>query len=179
MAKKKAVKSRKVNQRKDIKPTRELCCCPPRAMVWIDSKTSCCFIENKIDMSRRLQTRADAAATIQLPGGPAQDAQAGSGSQLDEGTYKDQGKVYRSDVYTIHWQSDGQCLPLQVSLSVSGAIQYRAECLPMEGEVTLSQTYMLEPPDYAPPGDAFVSAELLVEDCTHASALCENTVARP
>ena len=174
-----AKKRRTVDRRIKEKPHADLCCCPPRAMVWIDSKTSCCFIENKIDMRRRLQARADAAAAIQLPGGAAQDAQGGGGTQLDEGTFKDQGKVYRTDVYTVHWKAEGQCMPLQAELRLDGAIQYNASCVPLEGEVTLSKTYMLEPPDYDPPGSAFVSARLIVRDCAGEEARCENTGPRP
>lgn len=73
-----ATTTKRVNARRqsDDISQEDLCCCPPRAMLWIDSQTSCCHIENKIDMRRRLQARADAAATIQIPGGAAQDSQA-------------------------------------------------------------------------------------------------------
>ena len=139
-------KTQRYRKKKQELPRQKLCCCPPRAMVWIDSRTSCCFIENQIDMKRRLQVRADAAASVQPPGGPAVNAEGAGGSQLDEGTYKDQGKVYRTDTYTIHWKAEGECRPLSVELHVSGEIGYDADCLPEKGEVTISRTYMLEPP---------------------------------
>ena len=163
---------------KDYKP-QELCCCPPRAMVWIDTRTSCCFIENQIDMKRRLQVRADAAASVQPPAGPAVDAEGAGGSQLDEGTFKGQGKVYRTDTYTVHWRAEGQCRPLSVQLRVNGEIDYVADCLPEEGEVTLSQSYMLEPPDYLPQGSGQVAATLSVADCARTRAVCQNVALRP
>ena len=157
----------------------ELCCCPPRAMVWVDAEMTCCFIENQIDMKRRLQVRADAAAVVQPPGGPAVDAEGDGGSQIDEGTFKDQGKVYRTDVYTIHWRSEGQCRPLAVGLFVDGEVNYQALCIPEEGKVRLSRTYMLEPPDYQPPGPGQVTATLKVRDCARADASCSNSAQRP
>lgn len=178
MAKKKTSTASKRVKRRDIKKP-DLCCCSPRAMLWIDARTECCFIENKIDMQRRLQARADAAAAVRPPGGPDTNAQSGGGSQLDEGTMKDQGKIYRTDVYTVHWKADGPCQPLLVRLSVRGDVQYQADCLPDRGEVTLSNTYLLEPPNYAPPGNGNVTAFLSVDDCAHAHGECENTAYRP
>ncbi len=163
---------------KDYKP-QELCCCPPRAMVWIDTRTSCCFIENQIDMKRQLLARADAVASVQPPAGPSVNAESGGGTQFDETTFKDQGKVYRTDTYIIHWKADGQCWPLSVQLHVDGEVDYAADCLPEEGEVTLSHAYMLEPPDYLPQGSGKVTATLNVADCTRMRAVCQNVAPRP
>src|SRR5207244_13285575 len=96
------------------------------------------------------------------------------GSQIDEGTCKEQGKVYRTDVYTVHWLAEGECRPLQVKLQVDGAIRYHAGCFPDRGEVTLSTTYLLEPPDDTPPTPDGIVAELLVRDCAKAIAHCRN-----
>lgn len=160
-------------------PKTEPCCCDPLAMVWIDARTECCFIENKIDMKRRLQVRADANASLKRPGGPETNADGSGGSQLDEGTLKDQGKIYRTDLYTIHWRAEGQCQPLRAQLQVGGEVDYVANCIPNSGEVTLSRTYMLEPPNYAASVPGSVTATLTVEDCAHKTAKCENTVQRP
>ncbi len=161
------------------RPERELCCCPPTAMLWIDTRTECCFVENKIDMRRSLQTRSDAAAAVRPPGGPDESAQSGAGTRFDEGTMKDQGKLYRTDVYTVHWLADGRCQPLAVRLWIRGEVQYEADCLPLAGEVTLSRSYLLEPPAYAPQGPGEVVARLSVEDCAHMHGECENVAQRP
>ena len=82
-----STKIKRVRKReKDYKP-QELCCCPPRAMVWIDTRTSCCFIENQIDMKRQLLARADAVASVQPPAGPSVNAESGGGTQFDEATF--------------------------------------------------------------------------------------------
>jgi len=148
-------------------------------MVWIDTRSECCFVENKIDMKRRLQARADANASLRPPGGPDTNADGSGGSQLDEGTMKDQGKVYRTDVYTIHWKAEGLCRPLQVRLLVDGAREWQGNCLPEEGKVTLSRSYLMEPPTYAPQGPATLAATLFVQDCAKQTARCRNQVDRP
>jgi hypothetical protein len=131
----------------------EACCCDPRALVWIDARTECCAVENRLEAQQR---------------GPLGN------------TRKDQGKVYRTDVYTIHWKAEGQCQPLRIRLQVRGDVGYEAHCIPNEGQVTLSRAYMLEPPDYAfAKSTGFVSALLTVQDCARRSSRCENVVPRP
>lgn len=156
----------------------DLCCCPPRAMLWIDARTHSIFVENKIDVKRRLQVRADANASIRPPAGPDSDADGSGGSELEEGTLKEQGKVYRTDYYTIHWRAEGQCQPLLVALRVGGAKDYFAGSISPSGSVTLSATYMMEPP-YVPQGPDFLEAELLVRDCARLEARASNRVPRP
>lgn len=131
----------------------EACCCDPRALVWIDARTECCPVENRLEARQR---------------GP-------------EGrTHKDQGKVYRTDVYTIHWKAEGECQPLRIKLQVKGDVLYEAHCIPDEGEVTLSRAYMLEPPDYDfAKSTGFVRARLTVQDCARRVSQCENQVLRP
>lgn len=175
----KTVNKRRMRDVSDDFPSRELCCCPPRALVWIDSRTSSIFVDNKIDMKRRLQVRADANASIRPPGGPDTNADGSGGSQLDEGTLKEQGKIYRTDIYTIHWKAEGQCRPLRVMLSLEGAITNSIDCLPEEGELTQSVTYILEPPHYIPPGSDSLTATLNVQDCTKQVSKCQNMVKRP
>jgi hypothetical protein len=157
----------------------ELCCCPPVAHIWIDSRSHCCFIENEIDMSRRLLARADANASVRPPGGPEVDAEGAGGSQLDEGTFKKQGKVYRIDEYTIHWEAVGQCRPLDVNLRVGGDLAYQARHLPERGDVVLSHAYILEPPNYDAPTKVGINATLVVSDCAGNRVENGNVIPRP
>ncbi|HTQ15602.1 MAG TPA: hypothetical protein VMH86_17160 [Rhizomicrobium sp.] len=156
----------------------ELCCCPKLARIWLETKTTATFVENKIDMKRILKARADASAAVQPPGGPGVDAEGAGGSELDEGTYKNQGKVYRVDEYIVHWKAEG-CGPLRVAMRVTGAAGYAADWLPDEGHVTVSAAYMLEPPDYAASGPGDVLATLMVTDCSKQSVTCSNGARRP
>lgn len=156
----------------------KLCCCPPRALLWIDTRTTAIFVENRIEESRHFEVRADVANSINQPQ-PDVASDGAANSEMDQTIIKNQGKVYRSDSYTIHWKGLGECQPVQVTLSVSGETSYSAHCLPEEGEVTLSHVYLLEPPDYRPPGPGFVTATLEVVDCSQQTGLCENTVQRP
>ena len=162
----------------DFKSSRELCCCPPAAMVWIDSRVECCFVENQLEMKRRFTVRSDSNASLNPPGGPATNADGSGDSQIDEGTLKEQGKVYRTDIYTVHWKAEGDCRPLEVTLDVSGARTWYGSCLPLEGEVTMSKSYMMKPPEYTPQGENYLKAVLRVKSC-HDSAECENMVDRP
>ncbi|MEX2283981.1 MAG: hypothetical protein WEE89_15960 [Gemmatimonadota bacterium] len=131
-------------------------------------------------MKRRLLARADANAAIRAPGGPEVDAEGAGGSQLDEGTMKPQGKVYRVDEYTIHWQAIGQCRPLSVSLVVNGDRNYIANGVPETGQVALSVAYMLEPDnDYDPTGKVGITAVLTVIDCAGNRVQNRNTAQRP
>lgn len=125
----------------------EHCCCPPRALVWIDTRTQTIFVENAVGPQGR----------------------------------KAQGKVYRTDLYTVHWKAEGTCPPLEVTLYVTGAITptYEAKCLPAEGEVTLSRAYMMEPPNYDPVGMGTVTARLEVSDCSGKTGCCQITATRP
>lgn len=163
----------------DDDPKSQLCCCPPMAHIWIDSRSHCCFIENEIDMRRRLLARADANASVRAPGGPEVDAEGAGGSQLDEGTFKKQGKVYRIDEYTVHWEAEGHCQPLEVNLRVSGDISYQARRLPQRGQVVLSHAYILEPPNYDAPTKVGINATLLVADCAGNRVQNGNAIPRP
>ena len=156
----------------------ELCCCPPVARVWVETRTAATFVENKIDMKRRLQVRADANASVRPPVGPDVNADGSGGSQLDEGTLKDQGKVYRTDAYTVHWQVEGDG-PLQISLRLSGAVAYDAGWLPVAGNLTVSRNYLLEPPAYDPGGDAFLTAYVEAVNCRGQKACHTHTAPRP
>ena len=171
-----AIKKAATRPASDDAPARgtgDLCCCPPRAHVWIDHHTDCCAVENRIDMQRRLQVHADAHSSMRPPAGPDADSESVGGSKLDEGTLKPQGKVYRTSVYTVHWRAVGACRPLAVALSVHGEIVYEAQCLPEEGQVTVSASAMLEPPDYGPPpGPLF--ATVTVRDCAGHQVSCTN-----
>jgi hypothetical protein len=149
----------------------ELCCCPPVVRVWIETHTTATFVENKIDMKRRLQVRADANASIQPPGGPGVDADGSGGSELDEGTFKDQGKVYRVDEYTVHWKVQGHG-DLQVSLEISGAVRYSANWLPCEGSIAVCAPRVLLPPNYSNPSQ--ITATVRARDCMKQSASCGN-----
>src|SRR5688572_4223811 len=80
----------------------ELCCCPPVTRTWVQTESTAVFVENAIDMKRRLAVRADANAAIRPPGGPNTSGDGSGGSQLDEGLLKAQGKVYRTDTYVVH-----------------------------------------------------------------------------
>ena len=130
-------------------------------------------------MKRRLLARADANASVRAPGGPEVDAEGAGGSQLDEGTFKKQGKVYRIDEYTVHWEACGQCLPLDVALTVGGDVDYRAQHLPERGEVVLSHAYILEPPNYDAPTKVGINATLAVSDCARHRVVNGCTIPRP
>lgn len=159
--------------------TKDLCCCPPVAHIWIDSRSHCCPVENEIDMKRRLLANATGAAAVRLPGGPEVDAEGSGGTQLDEGTFKKQGKVYRIDEYTVHWKADGQCRPLDVALRVNGDVSYQARHLPECGEVVLSHAYILEPPNYDSPTKTGINATLIVADCSGNRVQNGNAMPRP
>jgi hypothetical protein len=164
--------NQKARKDSDASPSgNELCCCRPVARVWIETRSTATFVENKIDMRRRLQVRADANASIQPPGGPGVDADGSGGSELDEGTFKDQGKVYRIDEYTIHWKVQGNG-DLQVSLEISGSVQYTADWLPLEGAITVCSPRVLLPHDYANPSQ--ITATVSAQDCMKQSATCSN-----
>jgi hypothetical protein len=168
-------KGRRGGADSDFPPsTNELCCCPPIARVWIETRSVATFVENKIDMKRSLRVRADANAAIQPPGGPGVNADGSGGSQLDEGTMKDQGKVYRVDEYIVHWKAEGEG-SLRVRLGVTGAVQYSADWLPAEGAITMSRTFLLEPPDYALSAPSAVTARLDVGNCARQSASISNS----
>ena len=152
-------------------------CCPPCIRVWTDVETKAITVENRETTTRHLQVRADAANTAAAqPQVLVQDAAADS--ELETVISKDQGKVYRIDEYTVHWQAEGQCRPLAVSLSVDGEVAYEGRCLPESGRITLSRAYMLEPPDYLPPGPGLVRSEARVRDCAGLSSSCTDEVHR-
>lgn len=141
----------------------ELCCCPPRARVWIETRTEAIYVENKTEMQRRLQVRADANTTIRPPAGPDANADGSGGSQIDEGTLKEQGKIYRVDTYVVHWSAEGAG-DLEVALSVL-ALGWRGTWLGRSDSVSLAKAYLLTPPDYQPPSPDSVEATITVRDC--------------
>jgi hypothetical protein len=106
------------------------------------------------------------------------DAKSDGHTTVDEFVYKNQGKIYRTDQYTVHWQAEGEG-DLQVTLVLSGALQYSADWLPKSGSVTVSRSYVLEPPAYQPADAAELAARLTVTDCTNQVASQENRSARP
>jgi hypothetical protein len=148
------------------------------------------------DVNPTLEIRAATNSSVQLPAGPAQssDAFAGSksiddtssesGTDFDDEVIKDvevrknQGKVYRTDTYTVHWVATGEGR-LHVSLRVAGVVPYSADWLPREGQVHLSKTYLLEPPAYDPGGPAVMTATLQVGDCRSTIVTQSNSVPRP
>jgi hypothetical protein len=154
----------------------ELCCCPPRARIWIETRSVAEFVENKIDMKRRLMVRADANASVRPPAGPDVNADGSGGSQLDEGTMKDQGKVYRTDTYIVHWSTEGHG-DLEVSIDVP-ALGWAGTWLEKSGQVELARSFILEPPYTAPPPDS-VTARILVRDCCGYRVEHSQTARRP
>jgi hypothetical protein len=106
------------------------------------------------------------------------DAGSDGKTEVDEFVEKNQGKVYRTDKYTIHWQADGEG-DLQVSLNVAGALNYSADWLPASGSVTVSRNFLLEPPNYAPGDPGAVTATVSVKDCMGQSAKQTNRSATP
>jgi hypothetical protein len=169
---------RKQQKKPDDKPQLRGCC-EPLGMLWMDTLSSQIFVENSLQKRSRLDVRAAVAQSIPPPPPQGMVQQGASDSELDVSIMKEQGKVYRTDRYTVHWRAQGQCRPLWVRLKVTGEVQYTAECLPEEGQVTLSRSYMLEPPAYAPPGPGSVQATLDVTDCAGQSASCDNEALRP
>lgn len=152
-------------------------CCPPFIYLWTDVETCVVAVENRETTTRHLQVRADAANTAAAqPQVLVQDA--ASDSVLDTTVTKDQGKVYRTDKYTIHWQAKGECGPLEVRLRVDGEITYDGRCLPDRGHITRSVAYLLEPPDYQPPGPGYVRVEGTVVDCAGETGSCVDEASR-
>ena len=98
----KIVKSRLTDLSDKDAQLKDLCCCPPRALVWIETNTTNIFVENKIDVKRNLQVRSDAAATINDLTKKDIAGDGGAGSHLEETELKAQGKIYRTDTYTIN-----------------------------------------------------------------------------
>jgi hypothetical protein len=161
-----------------------------------------------LDVKRHLDTHANAGAnpslelraatnsSLQPPGGPSVNADAFSGAKSvddtssDGGTdfddeiikdvevRKNQGKVYRTDTYTVHWLAEGEG-KLHTTLNVTGAVSYEADWLPRSGEIRLSKTYLLEPPAYDPGGPSDVIATLRVADCRPTVVSQSNTGFRP
>lgn len=161
-------------------PSPDPCCCPPQVLVWVDTRTSCIFVENKIIEGRHLGVRSDVGQTFTGTTPPASMQSGHSDSQVDTSTTKNQGKVYRTDIYTINWRVEAQCKPLAVQLTLDGEIKFTTDkCLPAEGQVTLSRAYMLEPPAYAPPGQGFLSATIEATDCAHQALSRTAQVPRP
>ncbi len=164
----------------DISCDNELCCCKPIARIWMDARTiSTVAIENKISQQRVFKVRTEANASHLAPGAPDTSADGSGGSQLDEGVFKDQGKIYRTDSYTVHWKAEGQCRPLRVGIQLFGAVTYGADWLPEEGEVTISHNYLMEPPNYSLDGAAEVIATITVQDCANNLVRCQNRIGRP
>ncbi len=148
------------------------------------------------DAKPLLEARATTNASIQPPGGPSvnadsmgatrsqDDTNSDSGTEFsdlltrDTEIHKDQGKVYRIDSYTVHWQAEGQG-PLHISLKVGGVLAYAADWLPATGNVRLSKTYLLEPPAYDPGGVAELNALLTIRDCCNQAVSQGNSVPRP
>jgi hypothetical protein len=182
-----------------MKPNR-LCCCSPRAYVWIETTSTSIFVEQSIHVSRHLDVKrhltthanADAKplvesrvmsdASVQPPGGPsvsadsmgaarsADNTASDSGTAVDDEVKKDvtvekdQGKVYRTDTYTVHWQAEGEG-DLKVSLQVTGIVSFSADWLPRSGSIRRSINYILHGPAYDPGGGMEVLATLVVESC--------------
>lgn len=140
-------------------------------------------VASDADVQPKLEARAASNASVgNPPGGPASsadgmgatrvgaDSASNSRSTLDEFVRKDrvvrkeQGKVYRIDHWQIDWQAGGEG-DLQVSLTLSGVINYVADWLPRTGLVRLARNYMLHPPNYDPGGPAELVATLVVRDC--------------
>jgi len=143
----------------------QICCCPPRARIWMERRTEAIYVENEIDMKRRLMARADANTSIRPPSGPDTNADGSGGSQIDEGTFKKQGKIYRTDLITIHWCAEGKG-DLRVQISASGGnINYHGDWMPNSGSVTLPSSDLLEPPYYGSTTFGNVEATIDVEDC--------------
>lgn len=179
---KKRAKTRRTRRDRvrDERPERRsMECCGPRAHLYIDSRSDQIWVENSMSRHSQLDVTASLASAVTTPATPGMVQQGAADSKLDDSIMKAQGKVYRTDRYTVHWQAEGSCRPLQVSLFVKGEVAYQADCLPEQGEVTLSRTYLLVPPAYDPPGPGSLSAELEVTDCAGESAICGNTVPRP
>lgn len=154
-------------------------CCPPRAMVWIDAESQQIFVENSMQQRTRLDVRAAIAQATTTSPSPGMVQHGTGDSELEDTVLKSQGKVYRTDRYTVHWRAEGQCRPLEVRLSVGGAVAYRAECLPEEGRVVLSRSYLMEPPGYDPDGADYLRADVEVRDCSGLSISCWNQIPRP
>lgn len=155
-----------------------LCCCPPTASVYIETSSRAVFVENEIDMKRRLMVRADSNASVNPPSGPDVNADGSGGSQLDEGTFKKQGKVYRTDCYTVHWHAHGDG-PLRVRLTLNGAVSWSADWLPTSGKTAVSANHLLEPPDYSPRVTTRVTARLEVFNCQQQRACIDQQVSIP
>jgi len=131
-------------------------------------------------MNEQLQVRADVDAAIKPPAGPDTNADSSAGSELKVDTLKGQGKVYRSDIYTIHWKAEGHGQPLHVNITISGACNWSVTWLPLEGQVTLTRAYMMYPPNYSPPNDTeYLIARIDATDCMGNSVYNENKVNRP
>jgi hypothetical protein len=136
----------------------KLCCCDPKARVRIETKSKAIYVENKTDYKKRLMSRADANVVQGV------SADGSGGAQVDEGTLKDQGKIYRTDAYTVHWEAEGDG-DLEVTLVLSRALTYVAEWLPSKGKITVTKNHLLLPPTYALPAEARLVATLTVRDC--------------
>jgi len=137
-----------------------------------------------------VQVRATTTSSVQPPGGPPvsadsvgaadSNAQADSKSDadakvdtdsdsdtvIDVVVKKEQGKVYRTDCYTVHWRAEGDG-HLLVTLELSGALSQTLQWLEPSGSVTLVRNHLLEPPDYKPMDALVLDAILVVEDCAH------------
>ncbi|MCP4727815.1 MAG: hypothetical protein GY863_22445 [bacterium] len=166
--------AREIQDIKHYSENQQCNCCMPTGRLYIGTKSVAKYVENSIEMKRRLQVRSDANASLKPPGGPDTNADGSGGSQIDEGLLKDQGKVYRTDEYEVNWTAEGFG-PLRVMLELSGAIAYTADWLPSEGSVTLSKNQLLKPPDYIP-GSTTVNGVITVQDCKGQKVLFHHTV---
>src|SRR5690606_24363918 len=115
-----------------------------------------------------VNTRVTSTASVQPPGGPPVsadsvgaalsdakadsksdadakvDTDSGSDTVIDSVIKKDQGKVYRTDRYTVHWEAQGDG-HLRVDLAIGGAVRQHLEWLRESGEVTVVRNHLLEP----------------------------------
>ena len=81
--------------------TRKPCCCPPQALVgWIDTRTTSIFVENRIDMHRRLEVRADVSAIAVPPQDASSDG--ASKSELDEASPRERVRWQQSRSFRPH-----------------------------------------------------------------------------
>jgi hypothetical protein len=173
--------------------------------VFVENKTD---LRRDIDIKRQLASRANAdakplledraasSASVNPPGAPDVKANSFGASRSTDNTSsdsstsfddqikkeelvkKDQGKVYRTDSYTVHWEAHGHG-ELHISLDLDGIIRYSADWLPRSGYVKLSKNYMLEPPNYDPGGQTELNVHAKVTDCMKRTVEQSNGVPRP
>lgn len=94
------------------------------------------------------------------------DANSDGKTLVDEFVFKNQGKVYRTDEYTVHWRAKGDG-EVDVRLDLSGVLSLHAEGLPDSGSITAVKNHLLEPAGYQPMDALVLRATIEVTDCAN------------